>query len=44
MIYSRNTSAAYIIPERMVDILLGRGDMKVNGKNVFNALKFNVGK
>lgn len=44
MIYKRNTSAAYIVPESKVDIMLGRDEMKENGQNIFHIINFNIGK
>lgn len=44
LINDKNTSAAYIIAESKVDIMLGRDEMKENGQNLFHILTFNIGK
>lgn len=44
MISSKNTSAAFIIPESKAEIILGLDDMVQNGHNLFHIINFNVGK
>lgn len=44
MLFFKNTSAAYIMAENKVVLILGRDDMKENGQNLFRVINFNVGK
>lgn len=44
LIYCKETSAAYIIPESKGNILLRRDEMVENGQNLFHVIKFNLGK
>lgn len=43
MIYAKNTSAAYITPESLTNIMLQREDMlRPDGQSFFHILKLNV--